>query len=101
MQRGSRTVENSAGTLDSIRCFFKPCEPTALRKSSVVGEHQTQRNGCDFSVFGHAQYRFSQSPTVDIVPPHQLVNIDEVSPTRVCTPASDCSNDFFRKHHFQ
>jgi len=76
-------------------------EPTALRKSSVVGEHQTQRNGRDFSVFGHAQYRFSQSLTVDIVPPHQLVNIDEVSPTRVCTPTSDCSNDFFRKHHFQ
>jgi hypothetical protein len=45
--------------------------------------------------------RFSEGLTVNIVPLHQFVNIDEVSPARVCTSASDRSNSFSRKHQFQ
>jgi hypothetical protein len=50
-------------------------------------------------MLGYAPHRLSEGLTVNIVP--LLVNIDEVSPARVCTSASDRSNDFLRKHKFQ
>jgi hypothetical protein len=73
--------------LDSFNAqglLFQPCKPTTLRKRSVVGEHHTQRSEFDLPMSGYALHRFSERLPVDIVPPHQLVNIDEVSPSRVC-----------------